>query len=207
MAIDLKYGDRFTYTSYMELAKVATDREIRKEYTRLRDIAQKRVKRLGESEFSRGKAYQRNKHGFLTLAQMTKDGSLMRGVFSDEIKKLVAFLSAKTSTVSGSREARQKSLESLRSHGYDFVDEGNIYDFGQFMEQFRAEYGRNARGSGDAVELFETMEQKGIDPSEIEGEFWFWFENRKAIEHMNFNDSDDAENIADYVRKQLGYYN
>lgn len=206
MAIDLKYGDRFTYTSYQELAKVATDREIRKEYTRLRDIAQKRVKRLGASEFSKGKAYQRNKNGFLTIAQMTENGTLKRSVFSNEIKKLVNFLSANTSTVSGSRQAQEKAISSLRNRGYDFVDEGSIYDFGDFMEQFRAEYGRNARGSEEAAEFFETMEQKGIDPSEVKGEFWFWYENRKEIAHMVFDDNDDMERRAEYVREQLGYY-
>lgn len=206
MAIDLKYGDRFTYTSYQELAKVATEREIRKEYTRLRDIAQKRVKRLGESEFSKGKAYQRNKGGFLTLAQMTKEGSLSRSVFSNEIKKLVNFLSANTSTVSGSRQAQEKAISSLRKYGYDFIDQSNIHDFGEFMEAFRAEYGRNARGSQDAAELYETLEQKGIDPQQVQGEFWFWLENRKEIDHINFNDSDDKESRADYVRQQLGYF-
>lgn len=199
MAIDLKYGDRFAYTSYMELAKVATDREIRREYTRLRDIAQKRVKRLGESEFRTGKAYQRNKQGFLTLTEMTLDGQLMRGVFSGEIKKLVGFLTASTSTVSGARAQREKSLSRLQERGYDFIDKDNIQAFGEFMEEFRAEYGRNARGSDEAAELFHDLEEAGIDPLEVKGEFWKWYEHRKEIAEMDFDERVDAN----YVRHKL----
>ena len=46
----MAYNDAW-YTPANLLSKTVPQSEIRKEYTRLRDIAQKRIKRLGESEF------------------------------------------------------------------------------------------------------------------------------------------------------------
>ena len=96
-----------------------SDRELRKEYTRMRDVAQKRVKRLREAmpeskaskqmvtiKDAKGKTV-KEYVGFRELKDI--DPRDLRKALSEMAK----FVSAKTSTVSGQRERQRKTIETL----------------------------------------------------------------------------------------------
>lgn len=79
---------------------------LRSEYTRMRDVAQKRVKRLGES-FPESKAYTQHQTGFPKLRDISPQD--LPYAFSE----LSKFVRAKTSTVTGQRIAQEKTMATL----------------------------------------------------------------------------------------------
>lgn len=86
-------------------------REMRKEYTRMRDIAQKRIKRLGESEFKYTQAYKDHPDGFRTLKELDKTN------FAKAYSELSKFVTAKASSVSGQRSIMNKTIRSWNKQG------------------------------------------------------------------------------------------
>ncbi len=82
-------------------------KSLRSEYTRLRDIAQKRLNRLGKSEYARSKTYKNHKDGFKKLRDIA-DADLA-AAFSE----LSKFVDAKRSTVTGQREWQRKTTKTL----------------------------------------------------------------------------------------------
>lgn len=79
---------------------------MRAEYTRMRDVAQKRIKRLGEM-FPESKAYSGHRNGFPKLKDISPQD--LPYAFTD----LYKFVKAKTSTVTGQRAAQLKTMSTL----------------------------------------------------------------------------------------------
>ena len=106
-----------------------TERELRREYARLRDVAQKRLKRLGASEFSDTQAYQYNKERFIPTREISGMDEL-----SHLLSDISRFLTASLSTVTGQKEYRRKSVESLNENGLKGINEGNFRKMTNMLE-------------------------------------------------------------------------
>lgn len=89
-----------------------TERELRREYARLRDIAQKRLKRLEASEFKNTQVVKYNKNRFVPTKTVESVSDL-----AHLLTNIASFLSASRSTVSGMNAYRKKSVETLHEHG------------------------------------------------------------------------------------------
>ena len=155
---------------------------VRKEYTRLRDIAQKRLKRLAQAGYEETEAYKRNINHYPKLSEIKTDYELM-GRLSD----LSRFITAKGSTVSGRKEIEQKTLETLHSHGYNFVTSDNLWDFGKFMEEYRHQKLDMLYDSGDAADLYGLVEKHKIDPKQVEADFNLWLENLETASQLRYS--------------------
>ena len=151
-----------------------TDQLIRSEYRRLRDIAQKRLKRLAEAEPG-SYAYKHNKGKY--------PGS--RGTSTAEMRKLLPdlakFIAAKTGSVSGIRAHEKAVLSTLHQHGYTGVNKTNLRAFGEFMEAWRAKNGRSA-GSPTAVDKFEFWQDQGVVWDQVEGRFAEFLAQEKKLQ-------------------------
>lgn len=115
--------------------KIGTKDDIatmRAEYTRMRDVAQKRIKRLGK-EFPQTKAY--TSHKYYT-GKVDKNGKpiyaegfqKLRNIepwnFAQAFSDLAKFLNAKGSTVTGQRSMQDKTIASLnKAIGADGSDD------------------------------------------------------------------------------------
>ena len=78
------------------------DKELRKEYSRLRDIAQKRIKRLGKDPIAgTSDIYKEFAGGFPTLKNIGTD----RRVLEQSMADIARFVRSESSTVGGAREA------------------------------------------------------------------------------------------------------
>lgn len=84
---------------------------MRSEYSRMRDIAQKRIQRLSDSEFSGSKAYTEHRKGFKKLSEITPAD------FAKAFSELSKFVTAKASSVSGQKAIRQKTIETWNRQG------------------------------------------------------------------------------------------
>lgn len=146
-----------------------TDAEIRREYSRLRDIAQKRLQTLARSEPG-SYAYKKNVGQYPKLSEAGTAGA------KELLPQLARFIGAKTGTVKGIREQRSKALETLREHGYEFVNKRNIQEFGRFMEAYRADKALQVVGSPTAAELFGAAKERHINIDTIKEQFAMWLE-------------------------------
>lgn len=106
---------------------------LRKEYSRLRSIAVKRIKRLAESEFNDADILKYN-----TLEYYTPLKGMTERDLKFKISDLARFLESPVSTVSGQRKRRKQTLATLKRHGYGFVNGENLASFGRWMEYAKA---------------------------------------------------------------------
>ena len=121
---------------------------MKKEYTRMRDIAQKRIKRLGQSEFKDSKAFQTHFNGFAKLKNL--DPRDLPKAFSE----LSKFVEAKGSTVTGQRQIREKTIRTWQDQGLN-LNRKNYSKVIKILEEMRKQ--KLVYGSDKAVELAESM--------------------------------------------------
>lgn len=153
MAVKLTLGDKSAY-KYYNLDN-RTEAELRKEYSRLRAIANKRITRLGKAGFGESPFFERYGQGF------AKTGSISKGDVASLKKALYEvawFITAERSTVSGERKAMLKEIKKLHENGYDFVNETNYYKFKRFMQKMRDFSLIDAYGSNRVAEIFPQVE-------------------------------------------------
>ena len=159
--------------------------QVRKEYTRLRDVAQKRLKRLKAAGYEDTEGYKRNVVHYPKLKDVKTKSEL-----AQRLSDLSRFIRSELSTVSGIKERERKTLESLSEHGYDFVNEGNLSDFGDFMEQYRDQLLDMEYDSGDAAEVYEVAIKHKLDPEEVAQNFEFYLENLEVAKKLRRSKND-----------------
>ena len=107
--------------------------QIRAEYTRLRDIGQKRLRR------SQAAGYNINVPNIPTLKQIGLD----RAALAKEYSRLSKWLESKSSRLPELRKESKKRVESFHERGYTFVTEKNELQFGEFMRYMIEKYTQN----------------------------------------------------------------
>lgn len=148
----------------------------RREYQRLRRVAEKRLARLGASEFADSEAYQRNVGTFTPLSQVSSNREL--GALLYQVRN---FLDARRSSVTGQRAIIKEQIATLHEHGYTFVNKSNLKAFGEFMEAARAAAGGTLYASDRVAEIYDAAERKGIPPEQLMENFDFWRKNVDAL--------------------------
>ena len=169
---------------------IGSERKARSEYSRLRDIAQKRIKRLRAEGFDAPKDFE-------------KLSNINAKNIAYELAKVAQFLRSPKSTVSGVKKTMTKAQLTLLKHGYH-IDDMRL--FGKFMEEWRAQYGRRAYGSEQAAELYESMEHTGM-VDEI-GESWISYQEAFMLANEQLGRSkarfeSNTDTLA-HVREVLG---
>lgn len=180
MAAKLTYDEEWYQPAKLRAEmKAGNTGDIRKEYTRLRDIAQKRLKRMGGTMFRKTQMYKRNVNHYPLLKNIQSEAEL-----AARLSDLSRFITAQTSTVSGMRNQMKRSLATLHEHEYNFVTEENFISFGKFMEEYRFQKLDETYDSGDAAETFDALEKHRVDPEKVKEDFEFWLKNQETLEVM-----------------------
>lgn len=143
--------------SVIENASRAQLASIRHTYSEMRSIANKRLNRLGKSEFRESAAYQQHRGGFQKLADIPKAD--LAKAFHDVQK----FLAAKTSTVSGQRERRDKIIAAWQAQGLD-INRKNFSTVMDIMHRLRDQ--KQVYGSDAAIELADAALSRGYNLSD-----------------------------------------
>ena len=181
--------------------------EMRAQYSYMRTVAQKRLKRLGESEFAESQAYLKNVKTFKRLSEIETESELIMRLYS--VRK---FIESKGSTIKGQEEIRRKAVEAAREKGLDWINEGNIAEFGQYMDYLRAKYKGAQFDSERAMRLFVSAKKKDVDPMEVAQDFEYWKNNVSYLERVGKIKSEKEHSADDYrqiiehkkeVRKKL----
>lgn len=151
-----------------------SERELRKEYTKMRDIAQKRLKRMSQSGFKDSLTYRQNAGRFPKLAELSNKSQIAAAAAD-----LKTFINNKLSTITGLKNQQKKTLKSLEDAGYDFINKGNFQDFIDFMEWFRENTPQHY-GSPDDEDMKTYLDdiKKGMTPDEAKKKFLDYLEQR-----------------------------
>ena len=168
---------------------------LKNEYTRLRDIAHKRVSRLGKSEFKKSAAYQAHKMDFPKLRNL--DPRDIPKAMADMVK----FLQAKTSTVSGQRSRKRKTMEAWKKQGLNLTEKN--YD--KVMALLHVMRSRKILyGSDKVISLVEASMEKRWNFNKVL--------NSKELDKLLANADQVGEipksagsNLDEYVRRETGW--
>lgn len=170
--------------------------EMREQYNYFRGVAMKRLKRLGESEFTDSQAYLKNVKAFKPLSRIETQSELEQRLYA--VQK---FLRSKGSTISGQKAIRKKAVEAAQEKGLDFINESNIADFGKYMDYLRAKYKGAQFDSERALRLYVASEKKKIDPMDVAKDFEYWKSNVSYIERVGKIESSKPHSAEDYKKE------
>lgn len=199
MAAKLTYDPNWYIPTKIKAEIQENRASVRKEYTRLRDISQKRLKRLKAEGLDDTQAYLRNYRHYPKLKDIKSDSEL-----AARLSDLARFITAKGSTVSGQKDIMKKSISTLHDTGYTFVNEGNFRDFGKFMEEYRNQMLDMSYDSGDAADLYGVVVKHQLDPEKVKADFDFWLENLDRAEKLKKSKSaGNYEKTKGRIQKQL----
>lgn len=142
-------------------ADVWTAENIKAEYTRLRKVAQERLREMSKSPIGRESyTFKRNQGRFRPASELTT------GQMKVMLSEVARMITARRGTLSGIKRARKQAIETLHEHGYEFVNESNFSQFGEFMRAWNASSFRGY-GSPLAVDFFEKAQAaigQNVDP-------------------------------------------
>ena len=169
--------EKETYTP--EGAKNLTEKQLHKEYSRLRSIARKRLERFEGTEWTDSQVYKLNAGVYKPLKEMTSEREL-RHLFSD----LARFVMAKTSSVSGLEAQRKEAIGTLNDRGYDFVNKENYREFAEFMEYARVSNLNKMYDSKRIADFYEASEKKKLQNDELRSAFRSWSRNQKKLKKI-----------------------
>lgn len=145
------------------------NKELRREYSRLKSIAKKRIKRLESSDYAKLSGY-RTVMGYLLPLKDFRPG-LDDAQLKHSYMAVEKFLNSSTSTIRGIRAEVREKVAQLNDSGYKFVNEKNFASFVEFMAWVR---GYNTAMEyeyipEDAMAVFEQGQKKNLSEEELQG--------------------------------------
>ena len=184
---DLYHYEAFKYGN-------VSGEELRKEYTRLRQVANKRLARMVGTEYEDSQTYIYNAGKYTTIAQIEKASLANAKNLSEEARQryvdlhtakktheLYKFLTAKTGSIRGMQRVENTIIDVLRDRGWTFINKRNIKQFGEYMSFLKELYKNRDFDSERAGELFDIAEKKGVSPMEIAEDFEYWKEHQEEL--------------------------
>lgn len=162
--------------------QVFTEAEARKEYARLRKIANRRLEAL-ERNYPQSQMARMFKGGFPAAGRDAGQRIYSR------LFDVARYMQSALGSVSGERAYRKKMIESLHEAGYTGVNAKNFDDFTMFMEEVKQHMSERefAAKSEQIVELFEQAEEEDADPEEVAKAFDEYLSERKDIKKARKN--------------------
>lgn len=196
MAVKYNLSPEAYFPGGITILKASGEAEARKEYQRLRRIAQKRLARFVGTPYEGTDVYKNRviKYPFKPSSEL-KDVRSLQAALSD----VRGFLDSERSTITGLKRIDKRAVATLHANGYTFVNMDNIKAFGEFMEAARIKAGGRMFASDRVAELYDAAERKKIPPEQLLKDFEYW---RKNVEELNGSrvSRKEGATAADYRR-------
>lgn len=186
------YGNRDI--TPLEILNTMTEKEMRKEYSRLRKVANGRLKTLSNSEIG-----MRSNTWKFYMNEFPSGRGKSRAEIAHRLSSAYYFLSLKSSSVTGLREMRDDFIESMHEQGYTWVNKENYFDFIDFMETVKAYYDVVSYDSDRAVDVFDVMTEAGFSTDDLKNDFDWWLENYRKIRSKPIKTGMTYEEYKKYV--------
>lgn len=203
MASKLKYPGELYQPTWKFLKENFTEAEMKREYSRLRDIAQKRIARMGETEFARSATYEQNVGRFPVLSTFKGEHGRIRNkaAFARSLSQLARFVESPISTTRGQRAIQSQTIQTLQDRGYTFVNKSNYWDFLNYMEEARARKLDRIYDSERIAGLYRSARRKGVDPKKTFDDFDRYMKNKKALDELK-TPSDRSDGGSDKLDRE-----
>lgn len=135
-----------------------TDAAIRKEYSRLRSIANKRLMRLEKAGLN---MTARTCYKFPTVQQIEESS---RATIASGLADVSKFLRSERTTVKGEKQFLANFAESMINYGYGDIVEtvDDIYKTIQFLDDIQEDYTDRLYSSGDLLDVLQEAERLKI---------------------------------------------
>ena len=154
-----------------------TDADARKLYTKYRDIAQKRVKRLVQGGYINEKEADMYNRRMPTL----KNQKNVRA----GLEELRTFLNQEKSSAQRTKALQKEIAEGWDRAGYSVDIPKGVQSkrkFGHFMDYMKKKYKGRQYDSSRAVRLYVAIKNKGLDPQNFRKESTFFMDNIEMFE-------------------------
>lgn len=154
-----------------------SDADARKLYTKYRDIAQKRVKRLVQGGYINEKEAEMYNRRMPTL----KNQKNVRA----GLEELRTFLNQEKSSARRTKALQKEISEGWERAGYSVDIPKGVQSkrkFGHFMDYMKKKYKGRQYDSSRAVRLYVAIKNKGLDPENFRKESTFFMDNIDVFE-------------------------
>lgn len=170
----------------------ASERDARREYSRLRSIARKRVERIqASSDFSKSRVAQRS---WKPVKYLSGIEELERG-----LADLKYFLKSPTTLKELRLNRTALIIQKLRDRNFNIAAE-NVKQFGEFMDWARSLVIGSLASSDEAADLYEQATARGIRVDSLKRDFELWLKKRDELEGIPMSEGLSSREI----RKRLG---
>lgn len=159
--------EQIQFLSYQNLVKAIhtgeiTEKELRKHYTELRDIAEKRAKRVEKQIDKLEKEYGRvETEHFSKLKDIKSKNDLVK-----EFSQLSRYVNKKTSSISGMKERKQQQIQYWQENEFPFVNSSNYGAFIKFLQWFHDSKWSAAFDSNDTIVEDVFKQSESATPAE-----------------------------------------
>lgn len=158
-------------------------KDLRSLYSAKRDIAQKRLKRLKQSEFKNNQPVIDYQAGIPTIKQIRntseKDAGFERNILTYELSRLNEWLENEYTKIGKLKEIKAKSLATLHQNGYGWVTSGNYMDFIDFQNYLTAT-GLDRLYDSDQMRL--NVDRNGkVDSDKLKKMFLEYLKNNRKL--------------------------
>lgn len=153
--------------------------QVKAEYRRLKVIAQRRLERIGKTEFRQTRTYSYNESMF------GKGKGSVRGKSETELRKMLydlsSFVTDPSKTLTGLRDRRDQTIAKINGkYGAEIVTKENYFEFLNFLNDKSMEPTFEGLDSGQELQLWE-MRSKGLTNKAIRDNFADLFDNREKV--------------------------
>ena len=162
-----------------EALQSLTEGQLRKEYSRLRSIARKRLERMDNTEWESTQVYRYNRKKFVPLKEVKSERDL-RHLLSD----VARYVASDRSTITDLKKERKQAVSTLNERGYEFVTEKNYRKFADFMEYARTANIGRLRDSDRVAQFYEFAEKKKLQGKELADAFRSWSKNQRKLDKV-----------------------
>lgn len=171
-----------------------SEKELRKEYQRLRRNAQRRLSSLERRGYERTVAYKFAKSRLSLLPQ----SKLSLRDLKYELYDLDIFLTRQNSTIAQAAALERKQIKALQQAGYSWITTSDDFrTFIDYMEYARAINAPRIVGSSETADELRELLEQGKTPDEIRGELLQWLESEAKAKEK-------ARALSDIYLKSLG---
>ena len=135
-----------------------SDAEIRRAYSELRSVANKRLQRLEKSGLN---IESRKGYRFPTIQQVQESS---KSTLSSELADVSKFLSSERTTVKGAKKYLSEFRKTMREYGYDDLVESDedILNTIEFLDEMHDIYEDKLYSSGDLLDVLQEVERLNI---------------------------------------------
>ena len=196
---ELRYSFR-QYTVYANrIGAGIPQNEIKKEYTRLRDILNKRIQRINKSDFAGQGIAGQFPQGLPKLAEIASED------LPYLLQQAATAINSRSGSLKGLQMRQSETIKSLRERGYTNIDDSNIRQFASFMDEARDRGLEKIYGSDTIATMYDSIVALDISPEAIMQDFAWWLDNIDMAETKAAEMRERGENVtAEAIRKELG---